>query len=137
MPKRKHPPRADNAPCPCGAGLHRERCCGPFLDGTSLPPTAEALMRSRYTAFVEGRTDYLLDTWLPRTRPPLLDLEPNQQWLGLSIRATSAGGVGDERGEVEFVARSRIAGRGIRLHERSRFQRVDGRWYYVDGDFPG
>ncbi|AHK78528.1 hypothetical protein M911_04250 [Ectothiorhodospira haloalkaliphila] len=72
-------------------------------------------MRSRYTAFVEGRTDYLLDTWLPRTRPPLLDLEPNQQWLGLSIRATSAGGVGDERGEVEFVARSRI--NRLRVHQ--------------------
>ncbi|MCG5511951.1 YchJ family protein [Ectothiorhodospira shaposhnikovii] len=135
MARRKHTSREGNHHCHCGSGLTREHCCGPFLDGRSIPQTAEALMRSRYTAFVEGRADYLLDTWHPETRPEVLELEAKQQWLGLSIRATSGGGPADENGEVEFVARSRVGGKGIRLHERSHFLRIDGRWYYVDGDF--
>ncbi|MCG5499769.1 YchJ family protein [Ectothiorhodospira lacustris] len=134
MAKRKHPRRGGPTHCPCGSGLNREGCCGPFLDGESIPQTAEALMRSRYTAFVERHTDYLLDTWLPGTRPSVLELEAGQQWLGLSVRATSGGGLEDETGQVEFVARSRIGGKGVRLHERSRFVRIDGRWYYADGD---
>ncbi|MBS3800357.1 MAG: zinc chelation protein SecC [Thioalkalivibrio sp.] len=93
-------------------------------------------MRSRYTAFVEGREDYLLETWDPETRPASLVLDPAQRWLGLTLRATEAGGPEDIEGRVEFVARSRVAGRGVRLHERSRFRRIDGRWVYVDGEFP-
>ncbi len=94
-------------------------------------------MRSRYSAFVEGRREYLWRTWAEETRPEVLDLDPEQRWLGLSIRETSAGGVADDIGEVEFVARSRVGGRGQRLHERSRFRRVNGEWFYVDGAFPG
>lgn len=94
-------------------------------------------MRSRYTAFVEGREDYLLATWAPETRPASLALDPDQRWLGLSIRATEAGGADDAEGRVEFVARSRVRGQGVRLHERSRFRREAGRWVYVDGAFPG
>jgi len=94
-------------------------------------------MRSRYSAFVEARRDYLLRTWAEETRPETLEFDPGQRWLGLSVRATSAGGTTDDDGEVEFVARSRVGGRGQRLHERSRFRRVNGRWVYVDGTFPG
>ena len=94
-------------------------------------------MRSRYSAFVEGHREYLLSTWAEETRPEALVLDPGQRWLGLSIRATSAGGVADDVGEVEFVARSRVEGRGQRLHERSRFRRVNGQWFYVDGTFSG
>jgi len=93
-------------------------------------------MRSRYTAFVEGRGDYLLATWHSSTRPAALDPDPEQRWLGLSVRATEGGGEQDVEGRVEFVARSRVHGRGVRLHERSRFLREDGRWMYVDGEFP-
>jgi len=93
-------------------------------------------MRSRYSAFVEGHTAYLLNTWAQETRPDVMELDPGQRWLGLRIRATSAGGVADDVGEVEFVVRSRVGGRGQRLHERSRFRRVNGRWCYVDGIFP-
>lgn len=94
-------------------------------------------MRSRYAAFVEGREDYLLATWAPETRPASLELDPDQRWLGLSIRAAEAGGAGDAEGYVEFVARSRVRGQGVRLHERSRFRREAGYWVYVDGAFPG
>ncbi len=94
-------------------------------------------MRSRYAAFVEGREGYLLATWAAATRPASMELAPEQRWLGLAIRATEAGGPDDEAGWVEFIARSRVRGQGVRLHERSRFRREDGRWVYVDGEFPG
>ncbi|WP_018174601.1 MULTISPECIES: YchJ family protein [unclassified Thioalkalivibrio] len=123
--------------CACGSGLDRAACCGQYLDGAAAAPTAQALMRSRYAAFVEGREDYLLATWAAATRPESLVLEPGQRWLGLAIRATEAGGPEDQEGWVEFVARSRVRGQGVRLHERSRFRREDGRWVYVDGEFPG
>jgi len=126
--------------CPCGRtdakgrALAYAHCCGRWLDDFAdrPAPDAESLMRSRYTAFVLARTDYLLATWHPRTRPPALSLEPGVKWLGLEVRSRLAAGAG---AEVEFVARSRLQGRAQRLHERSRFVReADGRWYYVDGD---
>lgn len=136
MNKREQNVGGTDGACPCGSGAARAACCGRYLDGDAVAPTAEALMRSRYSAFVEGRRKYLLSTWAEETRPQELDLDPGQRWLGLSIRATSAGGVADDVGEVEFVARSRIGGLGQRLHERSRFRRVNGLWVYVDGIFP-
>ena len=122
--------------CPCGSGHARDACCGPCLDGVRAAVTAEALMRSRYSAFVEGNVDYLLATWHPETRPETLELAPGQRWLGLAIRDVVAGGEPDDTGEVEFVARARLNGRGVRLHERSRFARQAGRWVYVDGSRP-
>ena len=90
-------------------------------------------MRSRYTAFARGNSDYLLATWHPLTRPVELRLEPGIRWLGLDVRSHRT--IGANQAEVEFVARSRAQGRARRLHERSRFLREpDGRWYYVDGD---
>jgi SEC-C motif-containing protein len=94
-------------------------------------PDAESLMRSRYTAFVLQRADYLLATWHVRTRPPTLDFEPGAQWLGLEVRSRRLLDADDA--EVEFVARHRVAGRAVRLHERSRFVREAWRWYYLDG----
>jgi len=118
--------------CPCGSGAPLAACCGRYL-GTGVPaPDAERLMRSRYTAFVRGDVDHLLTTWHPSTRPRSLDLEPGVKWLGLAVRQHRA--LGPDDAEVEFVARSRWQGRGQRLHERSRFVREDGAWYYVDGD---
>jgi SEC-C motif-containing protein len=109
------------------------RCCGPYIAGAVLAPDALSLMRSRYTAFTQGDADYLIATWHPRTRPPVLELEPGLRWLGLEVRGhrdTAA-----DHAEVEFVARSRPrSGAAVRLHERSRFVCEGGRWYYVDGD---
>ena len=129
-------------PCPCGrlapAGkgktgkpLAYAACCQPWHLGQPAP-TPEALMRSRYTAFVLGLADYLRATWHPSTRPATLDLEAGAHWLGLEVRAQRL--QDDTHGEVAFVARSRVAGKGQRLHERSRFVKEDGLWLYVDGD---
>lgn len=124
--------------CPCGRSDARGRpvpyadCCGPYLDHDTPAPDAEALMRSRYTAFVLGRLDYLRTSWHPSTRPTELTLEPGVKWLGLQVRSHRV--VDADHAEVEFVARSRVGGRGRRLHERSRFVRENGRWVYVDGD---
>jgi SEC-C motif-containing protein len=131
---------APAAPCPCGRSDARGqpqafgRCCGRFLDDFEHTPApdAEALMRSRYCAFVLEDARYLLATWHPSTRPPDLEFEASLKWLGLEVR--TAHQVDADHAEVEFVARSRLAGRGHRLHERSRFVREGGRWYYLEGD---
>lgn len=108
-------------------------CCGPFLRGDADPQTAEELMRSRYCAFVVCDDAYLLSTWHASTRPRRIRFDPMQRWLGLQIRATQDGGPDDLTGVVEFVCRSKINGKGHRLHEVSRFARVEGRWRYLDG----
>jgi len=148
------PPRP-TSPCPCG-GSSFDSCCGPFLAGAALPPTAEHLMRSRYTAFTLGDEAYLRATWHPSTRPqePIVDNEP-VRWLGLEIKtalrlrqrkAELPDVPGDQdhprdEDHVEFVARFKVGGRAHRLHERSRFVREAGpdgalRWFYLDGSFP-
>lgn len=92
-------------------------------------------MRSRYTAFVLCLDEYLLETWHASTRPRSVEFNPKQKWLGLRILATTLGG--HDAAEVEFIARYRIGGASAqRLHERSRFVREEGRWFYVDGQFP-
>ncbi len=88
-------------------------------------------MRSRYSAYVLGLIDYLMDTWHPSTAPGDLELQP-VQWLGLEVRHAAATG---DAGVVEFVARCRVNGRAERMHETSRFVREGGRWYYIDGQF--
>lgn len=89
-------------------------------------------MRSRYSAFVLGRVDYLSASWHASTRPADLALEPGVKWLGLEVKKYRP--IDADHAEVEFVARSRVGGRGQRLHENSRFVREGGRWFYVDGD---
>ncbi|MEQ6898851.1 YchJ family metal-binding protein [Microbacterium sp. KR10-403] len=99
------------------------------------PVTAEALMRSRFAAFRDGDAAWLLRTWHPTTRPAALDLAGNPVWRGLQIVETAGGAEGDDTGVVEFRATYLIDGGGVGvLHERSRFVREDGRWFYVDGD---
>ena len=129
--------------CPCGRLSTKRQplalldCCGRYLDhfDTTPAPDAEHLMRSRYSAFVLQRRDYLLATWHAPQRPNVLEFEPGAQWLGLDVRRHHA--VDATHAEVEFVARYRVAGRAVRLHEHSRFVREEGRWYYVDGDTDG
>ncbi|MDE2082888.1 MAG: YchJ family protein [Burkholderiales bacterium] len=124
-----------SAPCPCGSGARYTTCCGRWHAGALhlQAPDAEALMRSRYSAFVLGLEDYLRDTWHPRTRPTgPLGLEADRRWLGLEVRRHVR--ENDAAARVEFVARSKQQGRAMRLHETSRFVREGGRWYYLDGD---
>jgi SEC-C motif domain protein len=124
----------DDAACPCGRGPVYARCCEPYHRGAPAPD-AEALMRSRYAAYVHADEAYLLATWHASTRPVALNLHaaPAPTWLGLDVRRATAGADPDHA-EVEFVARHRVGGgRAARLHEISRFLREDGRWYYLDG----
>ncbi|WP_073947518.1 YchJ family protein [Streptomyces kebangsaanensis] len=130
--------------CPCGLPGPYEKCCGRYLPqprtrsaggtpiGVAAAPTAEALMRSRYCAFVRRDAGHLLRTWHPRTRPARLDLDPGMRWTGLEVLDTTGGSAFHTSGTVTF----RASYRGGSLHERSRFERVDGAWMYVDGDFP-
>lgn len=121
--------------CPCSGGSKRYTdCCGRFLDGGEAIPTAEALMRSRYTAYTLGREDYLLATWCYRTRPASLELSngPHSKWLGLEVRRYEQ--LDSDHAVVEFVARYKVNGRAHRLHEISRFVRETGQWFYVNGD---
>jgi SEC-C motif-containing protein len=99
-----------------------------------VPPTALDLMRSRYSAYVLGRFDYLKATWHPKTCPPELGKDPGgaPRWLGLDVKKTTL--LSESRATVEFVARYRIGARGYRLHERSLFERINGRWTYREGE---
>ncbi len=140
------PPPLD---CPCGGAAPGRQtdapaprfaaCCGRYLDGPAVAPTALELMRSRYSAYVLGRTDYLRMTWDPATRPADLDVNADadapdaQRWLGLQIKRFESQDA--HHAIVEFVARYKQGGRAYRLHEVSRFVRGDDeRWRYIDGD---
>lgn len=120
--------------CPCGSNKNHTDCCNRYLDGGEAIPTAEALMRSRYTAYTLAREDYLLATWHHSARPASLDLaaEPRSKWLGLEVKRHEQSE--PDHAVVEFVARYKVGGRAHRLHETSRFAREAGKWLYVDGD---
>jgi SEC-C motif-containing protein len=120
-------------PCPCGSGTGYPVCCGPLHHGERHAATAEELMRSRYAAYAHGDADYLFRTWHPRTRPAEVTVDADVVWTGLDVTASEAGGIEDDRGEVEFVARFDADGQSSQMHERSRFERRGGRWVYVDG----
>ena len=143
------------AMCPCGSGQGLEACCGRWHAGAPAPD-AENLMRSRYSAFVLGKAEYLFDTWHSSTRPDDLELDPNWEWRRLVIEATTAGGPFDDEGTVTFTAIARTPEGRVSQRERSRFvresrsgwgaaageggARVGGaavtgsRWVYLDGD---
>ena len=124
--------------CHCDSGLLYAECCEVFHGGVAAP-TAQALMRSRYSAYVLNLKDYLLSTWYSSTRPAHLDEpEAGLKWLGLTVK--KAWVVSEDETFVEFVARYKVGGGKVeRLHEVSRFVREniagEWRWFYVDGEF--
>ncbi|MGA7179254.1 MAG: YchJ family metal-binding protein [Thiobacillaceae bacterium] len=119
--------------CPCGSGLIYPDCCGRCHGGNNASD-AEALMRSRYTAYVMKQTDHLLASWHPSSRPAILDLEspPQFQWIGLKVISHQQ--QDHDHATVEFVVRYKINGRAFHMQEISRFVREHGRWFYVDGE---
>ncbi len=122
----------EGASCPCGLPARYDACCARYHQGAlaGLAPTPEALMRSRYSAFVLDVRAYLLSTWHPSERPASIEApEPGLSWLGLNVKAS--GMLGPDEGWVQFVARSKLGGRAHRLQECSRFVRESGRWWYV------
>lgn len=125
---------ADRAvPCPCGSGDMFAGCCAPLLAGASAP-TAERLMRSRYTAFTLRDATYLRASWHPSTRPRSVDFDDDLRWCGLVILDRERGGPFDRIGVVTFEALWEQAGIRGSLRERSRFVHEDRHWLYVDGD---
>ena len=131
------PTRVTPAICPCDPQRRYASCCQPPHAG-AIAADAETLMRSRYSAYALGLPAYLHSTWHPATRPSLAELEADTdaiRWLGL--RVLRSGLLDADHAEVEFIARWRRGGeRAGRLHEISRFERTEGRWLYVDGQFP-
>lgn len=122
----------DAARCPCGTGLPYGECCAPIQRGAREAATAEALMRSRYTAFALEDVDWLLASWHPSTRPRSLEIDPGIRWLRLEIHSTTGGGPFEREGTVDFEAHWLVDGARGSMRELSRFRR-DAGWRYVDG----
>jgi SEC-C motif-containing protein len=122
--------------CPCGSEKNFPGCCGQWLSGKQNAPTAEALMRSRYTAYVLKNVDYLVETTLLASREPNL-AESIRDWIGqvtwqkLHVLQVEAGGRSDTDGTVEFIAEFIGPNGTDRHHERSLFKKVRGTWYYA------
>jgi len=126
-----------NKPCPCDSTLNYAVCCGRFHKGNIKAPTAEALMRSRYTAYVMGNAHYLYKTWHEKTRPSLASLKESgaQKLIALKIVTTQAGGENDLKGMVEFIASSESTNPEEPIyqhHEKSLFIKVKQQWLYID-----
>ncbi|MFW1676784.1 YchJ family protein [Pontibacter sp. JAM-7] len=125
--------------CPCGSTQPFNLCCEPLIGGKKNAATAEALMRSRYTAFSLGAIDYLIDTTAPEMRRPDDAAVLNEQtkatiWSSLRVVAKQAGENDDTNGTVEFKASFTAGDETGVLHETSRFRQDGGQWFYVDGD---
>ena len=117
-------------PCPCGSLKTYEKCCQPLHEG-EWAGDAEALMRSRYAAYVLKLEDYLLSTWHPGTRPAELAVAAStRRWLGLKVLRHEV--LAADEAIVEFIARYKASGRAHEMREASRFVREGGRWFYVD-----
>ncbi len=124
-------------PCPCGSGLPFSRCCEPFLSGEALPGTAEALMRSRYSAYVTENIPYLMETLWPKHQAGFefagtAKWAADNHWTGLSVLETAMGGPSDREGTVLFEAKYLTGGQLHTHRELSRFRKKAGRWYYVE-----
>lgn len=113
-------------------GTSYDQCCRPALDGEIWPTTAEALMRSRYTAFVRGDENHLFRTWHAKTRPSDVGTDADTTWLGLEILGSTDGGIDEDTGTVHFRARYRDRLGEHVLEENSAFVRRTGRWMYLE-----
>ncbi|MCL2066309.1 MAG: YchJ family protein [Treponema sp.] len=124
--------------CPCGSELAYAKCCGQYIGGSAKAPTAEALMRSRYSAYAEHEIDYIINTCLRRgeediDRKSTQDWSEKSSWLGLTILSTEKGGFSDNEGTVEFKAEYEKDGLKEVHHETAMFVKENGQWYYDKG----
>lgn len=123
--------------CPCGSGKELNVCCEPYISGSVKAPTAEALMRSRYTAYTQVEVDYILKTHDSKTRNEISKEETkiwaeNSEWLGLEVIKTVKGGEDDTAGKVEFKAYYKQNGVKHTHHEEANFVKKRGSWYFED-----
>jgi SEC-C motif-containing protein len=120
--------------CPCGSGIDYQHCCGLFHSGEKIPATGEALMRSRYSAYVLRNAAYLQETWDATKRPEKIDFSREKiDWLRLEISDIKKGGIKDSKGVVAFKAFYSQDGEEHVMNEISRFTKINGRWFYLDG----
>lgn len=120
--------------CACGSTRKYIQCCGQYIKRGKLPTSAEALMRSRFTAYFLSDEAYLLNTWHVSTRPTELKLEDDKfTWNSLEVISTSAGKSQDKKGTVEFIASYTVQGKKQQINEVSRFVKDNNQWFYVDG----
>lgn len=117
--------------CPCGSGNAFLHCCAPYLAGELLAPDAQALMRSRYTAYTLEDEAYLKKTWYPTKRPAQLPKQEQIKWVGLTVLSHQQN---QQAATVEFIAQFKVNGRANKMRETSRFVFEDGQWFYLDGD---
>lgn len=127
--------------CPCGSEQQYSDCCEPFIRGNQNAPTAELLMRSRYSAYVKTEIDYIYETTHEQHRDQFNRDESESwskktDWHSLEVKSTEAGGEGDNAGMVEFIARYRNKGKLAQHHEVAEFKKEDGRWFFYDGHAP-
>lgn len=124
--------------CPCGSGRSYESCCAPIIGGTKPAPTAEALMRSRYSAYAKREIDWLMKSCTGGDegvdRDATRKWAEESEWLGLRIISVERGGPADDTGVVEFEASFVQAGLRDRHHERASFVKKDGLWLYEEGE---
>ena len=124
----------DTAKCLCGSSLSYQQCCELLHTGLAHALTAEALMRSRFTAYAMHNGAYLLNTWEANTRPNDIDFSKDTgEWIELNIISTKKGGAKDSKGIVEFKAHFTLDGEPRIMSEISRFIKKQGRWLYLDG----
>ena len=128
--------------CNCGSDKSFESCCGPYIAGRATPETAQALMRSRYSAYARQEIDYIISTLVAKERGSLDRDEVSKwskesDWRGLEILSTEAGGPTDEHGQVEFVARYVLGGNLQEHHELASFEKSGGKWFFADGKIIG
>ena len=124
--------------CPCGSGLEYSLCCEPYISGAKNPTTAEALMRSRYAAYVEHEIDYIIETCTHDEKDNIdykqtKNWSEKSNWLGLKILSTEKGGIADNEGMVEFQALYEMDGLSENHHEKASFKKINGRWLYDKG----
>jgi SEC-C motif-containing protein len=127
--------------CPCGSDLDYSMCCEPFIRKTAAPETAEALLRSRYSAYVKKEVDYVFETIHPEHRetesPKNIEKWAKKaEWHKLEIIECLAGGPGDDQGTVEFIADYREKDQRKKHHEVAEFKKLDGKWYFFDARAP-
>lgn len=129
--------------CPCGSNLEYDKCCKPIISGKTVAPTAEALMRARYSAYVKHEIQFIADSCLRGEGESDIDMEETRkwseesQWLGLKIHGTKDGGPNDAEGIVEFSASYILNGMKDEHREVAGFKKVDGKWLYAEGRLAG
>jgi SEC-C motif-containing protein len=126
------------AACYCGTGKEFSQCCEPYLKGDAKAPTAEALMRARYSAFATQNVEFVKKTVLPEKRGEFDDKSTHEWsekslWLGFEVKSVTGGTAQDTDGKVEFIATYKVNDAEQKHHELAEFVKKGGRWYFVDG----